>query len=186
MSPSGKAITRVSQTLADYIGSLSENENAATRALILLGAVEFGLDPTLIEDDLRLTMAARLPPELYARLQTLRERVDHRVLMSRPAAVTCASGAAPVPEPGATPPALFPEPVETRVRVSAVAAPRAPAVVDEGAPRPGPAQEITTRKPQRLDAPDEPAPHMEEPMADGEERFDPFSGVGFDFDAPAS
>jgi hypothetical protein len=68
MSPSVKAVTRVSQTLADYIASLSENENAATRALILLGAAELGLDPTLVEDDLRLTMAARLPPELYAKL----------------------------------------------------------------------------------------------------------------------
>ncbi len=50
MSPSVKAVTRVSQALADYIGSLSENENAATRALILLGAAELGRAPTHVED----------------------------------------------------------------------------------------------------------------------------------------
>ncbi len=200
MSPSVKAVTRVSQTLADYIGSLSENENAATRALILLGAAELGLDPTLVEDDLRLTMAARLPPELYARLQALRERVDQRALPQRPVRGGRATGAA-ADDTGAAAAPAFPAPLPSPARPTVTAAPAsgadlpAPEMSGEDTHQAAPAQSSATWEsrpvgaPQAEDvrpAPGAPATHMEGPASDAEETFDPFSGVGFDFEAPGS
>ena len=80
MTQSERATTRISPSLAGFIQSLSENENAATRALILIGADQLDLDPTQVADDLRVTLGARLPPAVYAKLLTLWNRVDHGAL----------------------------------------------------------------------------------------------------------
>ena len=82
MTQSERATTRISARLADFISALSENENAATRALMLIGADQLGIDPTLVADDLRLTMAARLPPDVYTKLQTMWNRVDQSAVPS--------------------------------------------------------------------------------------------------------
>ena len=77
MTLSERATTRISQGFADFIQSLSENENAAMRALMLMGANQVGIDPTLVADDLRLTLGARLPPEIFERLLGMLAHVDH-------------------------------------------------------------------------------------------------------------
>ena len=77
MSQKVKTSTRMSAGLATFIRSLSENENAATRALLLIGADQLGIDPTLVADDLRMTITARLPAEVYAILLAMWNRVDH-------------------------------------------------------------------------------------------------------------
>ena len=61
---------------------MSENENAAMRALMLIGADQAGIDPTLVADDLRLTMAARLPAAIYDKLLGMLARVDHDVVVN--------------------------------------------------------------------------------------------------------
>ena len=99
MTQSERATTRISSGLADFIKSLSENENAATRALILIGADQLGLDPTQVADDLRVTLGARLPPVVYAKLLALWNRVDHGGLAtgSRPEVARDGSHAATHP-----------------------------------------------------------------------------------------
>ncbi|HSH77196.1 MAG TPA: hypothetical protein VLA19_01540 [Herpetosiphonaceae bacterium] len=204
MSRSAKAVARVSQALAGYISSLSENENAATRALILLGAAELGIDPSLVDDDLRLTMAARLPPELYARLQAIRDRVDHRDrARGKPEAAIGYDGVrSPLHARSAAPPtpAAATEPIFTPVREPGVSmAEREPsaatsrsaerydalhrpesqerAAVSHGSDQGDHADVIT--------APASDVSRMQSEHAAGdEEAFDSFSGIGFDFDAP--
>ena len=83
MTQRERATTRISADLASYISGLSENENAAMRALMLIGADQIGIDPTLVADDLRLTIGARLPPEIYDRLLAMLSRVDHHAVGSR-------------------------------------------------------------------------------------------------------
>ena len=77
MTQSERATTRISAGFAGFINGLSENENAAMRALMLLGADQVGIDPTLVADDLRLTIGARLPPAIYDKLLAMLSRVDH-------------------------------------------------------------------------------------------------------------
>ena len=77
MTQSERATTRISAGFAGFINGLSENENAAMRALMLLGADQIGIDPTMVADDLRLTIGARLPPAIYERLLAMLSRVDH-------------------------------------------------------------------------------------------------------------
>ena len=77
MTLSERATTRISQEFAGFIHSLSENENAAMRALMLMGANQVGIEPMLVADDLRSTIAARLPPAIYERLLAMLARVDH-------------------------------------------------------------------------------------------------------------
>ena len=76
MSQSTKLSTRISAGLATLIQGLSENENAATRALLLIGANQLGIDPTFLADDLRTTLSARLPAEVYAMLLEMWSRAD--------------------------------------------------------------------------------------------------------------
>jgi hypothetical protein len=76
MSQSTKLSTRISAGLATLIRGLSENENAATRALLLIGANQLGIDPTLLADDLRTTLSARLPAEVYTMLLEMWSRTD--------------------------------------------------------------------------------------------------------------
>ena len=76
MSQSEKQSTRMSAGLATFVRGLSENESAATRALLLIGADHLGIDPTFVADDLRLTIMARLPAEVYAILMAMWNRVD--------------------------------------------------------------------------------------------------------------
>ena len=205
MSPSVKAVARVSQALAGYISSLSENENAATRALILLGVAELGIDPTLVDDDLRLTMAAPLPPELYARLQAIRDRVDHHPpARVRLEAATRHDGlSTSLYERSAEPPAPAPpaEPGVTPVRKPGLytiepgrsgAAP--PSAGHADAPY-LPVSQVHAALPDHNGQGDDdgiitsPAScvwSMQSEHAAGyEEAFDPFIGIGFDFDAPA-
>ncbi len=75
MTQAERATTRISAGLAGFLSSLSENENAATRALMLIGADQIGIDPTLVADDLRLTIGARLPLEVYDKLLAMLSRV---------------------------------------------------------------------------------------------------------------
>jgi len=203
MSRSVKAVTRVSQALAGYISSLSENENAATRALILLGAAELGIDPTLVDDDLRLTMAAPLPHELYARLQAIRDRVDHRARAPgrSEAAIRHAGGSTPL-HTGSVDRASRAVPVELSVMPGrepdvsmAEPAPSATASLSTGhydAPHLSVSQvrrALSQPSDQGDDdgvitSPDSPvwSVHPEHAAAGDEEELDPFSGIGFDFD----
>ena len=82
MTLTKRATTRISEGFAGFINSLSENENAAMRALMLIGADQIGIDPTLVADDLRLTIGARLPPEIYDKLLGMLARVDHDAVVS--------------------------------------------------------------------------------------------------------
>jgi hypothetical protein len=77
MTQRERATTRISAGFAGFINGLSENENAAMRALMLLGADQIGIDLTLVADDLRLTIGARLPPAIYDRLLAMLSRVPH-------------------------------------------------------------------------------------------------------------
>ncbi len=203
MSRSVKAVARVSQALAGYISSLSENENAATRALILLGAAELGIDPTLVDDDLRLTMAAPLPHELYARLQAIRDGVDHRARARvRPEAAIRHDGlSTPLHTARVDPPSPAP-PVELSLTPC-----REPGTA-MAEPGPSAAASLSTA---RYDAPHQPVSQVRRALSqpsnqrdeDGvitspdspvwsvppehaapgdEEELDPFSGIGFDFD----
>jgi hypothetical protein len=72
----------MSAGLAEVIRSLSENENAATRALLLIGADQLGMDPTSVADDLRMTISARLPSEVCALLLAMWSRVDQSAVPS--------------------------------------------------------------------------------------------------------
>ena len=76
MSQSEKRSTRMSAGLATFVRGLSENESAATRALLLIGADQLGIDPNLVADDLRVTITARLPAGVYAILLAMWNRVD--------------------------------------------------------------------------------------------------------------
>jgi hypothetical protein len=82
MSQTVKTSTRMSAGLAAFIRGLSDNENAATRALLLIGADQLGVDPTLVADDLRVTITARLPAEVYAILLGMWNRVDHSAALA--------------------------------------------------------------------------------------------------------
>ncbi len=66
----------MSAGLATFVCGLSENESAATRALLLIGADQLGIDPNLVADDLRRTLPGRLPVEVYAILLAMWNRVD--------------------------------------------------------------------------------------------------------------
>ncbi len=77
MTQSERATTRISAGFAGFINGLSENENAAMRALMLIGADQIGIDPTLVADDLRLTSGARLPPAVCDRLLAMLSQVNH-------------------------------------------------------------------------------------------------------------
>ena len=204
MSRSVKAVARVSQALAAYISGLSGNENAATRALILLGAAELGIDPSLVDDDLRLTMAAPLPPELYARLQAIRDRVDHGAGMRiRPEAGIRPEGlSTSLHERSAEPSAPGP-PAEPGLRLirepghcaaepgqSGAASPSAGHV---DAPHP-PVSQVPAALPNHNDQGEEDgmitssdsrvwSMQSEHAVRDAD-AVDPFSGIGFDFDVP--
>ncbi len=205
MSRSVKAVARVSQALAGYISSLSENENAATRALILLGAAELGIDPTLVDDDLRLTMAAPLPPELYARLQAIRDRVDQRAsARGRPEAAMRLDGLSTPRHTGSVAPPSPAPPVELslpprREPGIAMAGAGPSAVASPGAGRitashePPPQVHAALSQPSNGGADDDAVAspgspvwsvHPEDAAGGDEESFDPFSGIGFDFDDP--
>ncbi|HSH78962.1 MAG TPA: hypothetical protein VLA19_10570 [Herpetosiphonaceae bacterium] len=80
MSQSVKTSTRMSADLATFIRGLSENESAATRALLLIGADQLGIDPNLVADDLRATITARLPPEVSAILLAMWSRVHQNAV----------------------------------------------------------------------------------------------------------
>ncbi len=82
MSQSEKRSTRMSAGLATFVRGLSENESAATRALLLIGADQLGIDPNLVADDLRVTIPARLPAEVYAMLMAMWNRVDQSAVAS--------------------------------------------------------------------------------------------------------
>ena len=82
MSQSEKRSTRMSAGLATFVRGLSENESAATRALLLIGADQLGIDPNLVADDLRVTITARLPAEVYAILLAMWNRVDQSAVAS--------------------------------------------------------------------------------------------------------
>ena len=205
MSRSVKAVARVSQALAAYISGLSGNENAATRALILLGAAELGIDPSLVDADLRLTMAAPLPPELYARLQAIRDRVDHGAGMRiRPeAGIRHAGRGTPlhtgsVDRPSPAPPvelSLTPcrEP-DVSMAEPGLSAAASLSIGRYAAPHP-PVSQVRRALSQPSDQGDDDgvitsrdslvwSVNAEHAAADDEE-LDPFSGIGFDFDAPA-
>ena len=77
MTQSERATTRISAGFAGFINGLSENENAAMRALTLIGADQIGIDPTLVADDLRLTSGARLPPAVCDTLLAMLSQVNH-------------------------------------------------------------------------------------------------------------
>ncbi len=66
----------MSAGLATFVRGLSENESAATHALLLIGADQLGIDPNVVADDLRVTITARLPPEVFAILMAMWNRVD--------------------------------------------------------------------------------------------------------------
>ncbi len=96
MTLTERATTRISAGFAGFINGLSENENAAMRALMLIAADLIGIDPTLVADDLRLTIGARLPPEIYDRLLGMLARVDHdEVVRGTPAQARAAPRHAP-------------------------------------------------------------------------------------------
>ena len=120
MSQSEKRSTRMSAGLATFVRSLSENESAATRALLLIGADQLGIDPNLVADDLRVTITAQLPADVYKILLAMWNRVDQSAVQSdsRQQAEPVphhARGQAPAPvvlteatEPAAAPEALDP------------------------------------------------------------------------------
>ncbi len=206
MSRSVKAVARVSQALAAYISSLSENENAATRALILLGAAELGIDPTQVDDDLRLTMAAPLPHELYARLQAIRDGVDHRARARvRPEAaigdegrstplhtgsVDRPSRAAPVElslTPGRGPDVSMAElapSAAASLSTSSYDAPHQPvSQVRRALSQPsnrGDDDDVVTSRDLAVWS-----VHPQHAPTGGEEELDPFCGIGFDIDDPS-
>ncbi len=76
------ATALMSARFASFMNGLSENENAAMRALMLIGANPIGIDLTLVADDLRLTVGAQLPLEIYDRLLAMLSRVDHDAVLS--------------------------------------------------------------------------------------------------------
>ena len=82
MSQSEKRSTRMSAGLATFVRGLSENESAATRALLLIGADQLGIDPNLVADDLRVTITSRLPAEVYAILLAMWNRVGQSAVAS--------------------------------------------------------------------------------------------------------
>ena len=83
---------------------LSENENAAMRALMLIGADQLGIDLTLVADDLRLTIGARLPAAVCDRLLAMLSQVNHDAAIDlqkkiwTPERVLALSSALPSPE----------------------------------------------------------------------------------------
>ena len=119
MSQSEKRSTRMSAGLATFVRGLSENESAATRALLLIGADHLGIDPNLVADDLRATITARLPAEVYAILIAMWNRVDQSTVMSdtcqqaEPASRRAhAEAPAPAVPAEATEPAAVSEPLD--------------------------------------------------------------------------
>ena len=78
-----RATTRISAAFAAYITSISSNENAAMRALMLLGADALGIDLVLIANDLRATIGTPLPPGIFERLLDMLARVEHDAGMKR-------------------------------------------------------------------------------------------------------
>ena len=182
MTQSVTAATRISEGLAAFIESLSENKNAAMRGLMLLGADELGIDPTLVADDLRVTMAARLPPELYRKLQAMRDRVDDRALVRSPR--NAATKRRPRPGVVAAPRtgdrAAQVATVDDLSRVRAAAA-----SVEQASPLVPVEQHEDAERCDDLEAIG-PFAHLDELerrwSEEAEEAFDPFNSIGFDFD----
>ena len=68
---------RLSPELEALISTISENENAVMRALLLIGADAIGLDVRTVQADVRRSLSADLPPAIQTRLIALLQRDQH-------------------------------------------------------------------------------------------------------------
>lgn len=65
---------RLSPELEQLISTISDNENAVMRALLLIGADTIGLDVRTVQADVRRSLSADLPPAIQTRLIALLQR----------------------------------------------------------------------------------------------------------------
>lgn len=74
---------RLSPELEALISTISENENAVMRALLLIGADAIGLDLQTVQADVRRSLSGDLPPEIQTRLFAMLQRGQHGAATER-------------------------------------------------------------------------------------------------------